>query len=147
MDIQKIENFINNGDSYTLVMLVVNNEALAAGQGNYQRIEEALDFLVALIKRKFGSGMIVTPFEGDTFLVFAPFILSKPYLMGIFDSLQQEYFDFTRANYQGKEASVGIGCITGAKQASLEELCGMAEQLIVEIWRQGKCGYKIMEND
>jgi len=146
MDIQRIEQYLSNGDPYTFIMLAVSSEALMMGKTDYQTVEEALVYLRNLLRKKFGSGMIILPFEGDMFLAFAPFVLSKNFVMGVLDSIQQEYFDFICSGYPGKEAAVSTGCIIGVKRSDLEELCYKAEKLIDCIKKQGKWGYKIIEN-
>lgn len=144
--IQKIENFLINGDPYTLILLTVESENLVTERVGYLEAEKAVRSFGKLIKKKFSSGMILIPFEEDMFIAFAPFLLDRNYMMWIFDILQQEYYEFARAQYPEKEVSIAIGCVTGTKQSTLEELCQMAEKLIESIRKQGKYGYKIMEN-
>ena len=146
MEIQKIEQYLNNGDPYTFLLLAVNSEGLVSGKTDCKKAEEMMMFLGQLLRKKFGSGMLITPFEGDLFLAFAPFVLSKSYLMGILDSVQQEYYDFIRGKYPDSCISVSAGGIIGVKQSNLEELCDKAERLIEILRKQGMCGYKIIEN-
>ena len=145
-EIMRIEEFLRRGDPYTLVLLAVDNGCLVAENTDYREAEKALKFFKGLIKKQFSSGMLITSFEEDMFLAFAPFILNQNYMMTIFDSVQQQYYDYIHAEYQGKEVSVSVGCVMGVKQSTLEELLRKAEKLTAAIKKQGRYGYKILEN-
>lgn len=147
MDVLKIEKHLNNGDPYTFALLMVDGAELPVKRQSYPDTEQMMKYFGELAKKKFSSATVLFPFEGDIYVAFAPFVLDRNHMMKVFDALQQEYYEFAQKQCSQKEHSVFIGCVTGTKQTTLEELCQKAEKLVRALRNQGRHGYKIMEEE
>lgn len=146
MDSLKIEKYLEKGDPYTFALMVVDSTELME-ERKYQETDRMLKDFGEFAKEKFSSGTILLPFEEDMFLAFAPFVLDKNHLMEKFDALQQEYYFLMQNQCPQQEPCVFIGCVIGTRRITLEELCQKAEKLVRALRKQGRYGYKIMEEE
>lgn len=144
-DIQRIEHYLENGDPYTFILLAVDNPNLLKKRNKNQNADVVVKDFLHITKSTFSSGTIITRYEEDRYVAFAPFILDKRYLMNSFEHIQQEYFEFSRKYFPEADFSVSIGCVVGMKQTELKTLYRKAEKLTCVTGTQGRYGYKIME--
>lgn len=143
--LEKIEYFLGKEDPYTFVMLTLDiGEAL---EENRQETEQLFTEFEEMLLKKLSSGTILLRFEEDVYLAFAPFILDKMHLMRVFERLQQEYSERLRDACPKRKAAVAIGCIIGERQTTLEQLSETAGKLVAALRKQGRHGYKIMEQN
>lgn len=142
---EKIEQFLEKEDPYTFAMLTLDIEAVSEESG--QKAEPLFEAFEDVLRKNLSSGTITVRFEEDVYLAFAPFILDKIQLMKVFDRLQQEYSEFIKQDCPERKTAVAIGCITGERKTTLEQLSETAEKLVVALRKQGKHGYKIMEQN
>lgn len=142
---EKIDQFLEKEDPYTFAMLTLDIEA--GFEENGQKTELLFEAFEDVLRKNLSSGAITVRFEEDVYLAFAPFILDKTYLMKVFDRLQQEYSELIKKDCPESKTAVAIGCITGKQKTTLEQLSKTAEKLVAALRKQGRHGYKIMEQN
>lgn len=65
----------------------------------------------------------------------------------IFSKLERDYCSFIENNYPKGHSSVSIGCVTGTKKCTFAQLCQITDELMYDIKKSGKRGYKIVDLD
>lgn len=145
MEVEEIEHFLCKEDPYTFALLALDIKD-SFGE-NCWETEQMLKVFEEMLHKNLSSGTILARLEEDAFIAFAPFVLDKIHLMKVFDGLQHEYSEMMQKNYPERNTAVAIGCVTGENRTTLEQLCITTEQLVDALRKQGRHGYKIMEQN
>ena len=93
------------------------------------------------------NGFTIARMGGDEFIVYSNEAISFERLQRIFILLEQEYCSFIEKNYPESHSSVSIGCVIGTNERSFQELYRIADEMMYDIKKHGKKGYKMINLD
>ena len=82
---------------------------------------------------------------GDEFVAFQVGQSTMPKLQRLYTILEQDYCSFIDKNYPESHSSVSIGCVIGNRKSDFQELYRVTDELMYDIKKHGKRGYKIIE--
>lgn len=143
--LRNMEEVLLPGASYSFAILDVDNLKLLNDLYSHQAGDHALQTFAELAKRQFGRRTLLARFGGDEFIAFVPFQLDKRFIERVFQSLQRSYCAFIEAHYPDSNSSLSIGCVTGTGTTDVNKLYQAADELMYDIKKNGKRGYKILE--
>ena len=106
-----------------------------------------MQYFVKLLKKYCDEKSIFVRLGGDEFVAFIDEKRSKQRIEFIFSKVEEEYCNFIAQNYPKSNSSVSAGCLTGTKRCTFDELCKKTDELMYDIKKHGKRGFKIVELD
>ena len=149
--LRAIEHALEHINAYAFAFFDIDNLKLLNDNYSHKVGDTALKYFVELFKSMCDKRTILARFGGDEFIAFIDAKLERTYLENLFSNLEQKYCHFIKEQYPDSESSISIGCITGyvsgKKKCNFDELCQEADELMYEIKKNGKRGYKIVEVD
>lgn len=145
--IRTVEHALEHGNSYSFAFFDIDNLKLLNDRYNHTVGDHALKYFAQLLLKHFDSHTVLARLGGDEFVAFLDGRIAKQRIESIFSKLEQDYCSFIEKNYPKSHSSVSIGCVTGTKKCTFNELCQITDELMYEIKKNGKRGYKIIELD
>ena len=145
--VRKIECALENANTYSFVFFDIDNLKLLNDVYNHTAGDHALKCFVELLLKHFDNKTVFARFGGDEFVAFFEDKQDIKRIESTFSRLEKEYCDFIEQNYPESYSSVSIGCVVGTNKRTFEELCMAADELMYEIKKNGKRGYKIKDLD
>lgn len=142
--IKRIESTLNEAGPYTFIFFDIDNLKLLNDIYSHAAGDHSLKYFAELLMKYFDSSTILSRFGGDEFVALVKNCPATNELELILSALIEEYCRFTNLNYPLSNSSVSAGCIAGTKAASLEELYRASDELMYDIKKHGKRGYKIV---
>lgn len=143
--IRIIEEHLNNEDPYTLAIFDIDNFKMINDEYNHQAGDTTLKKFTELMKQTFDKKVILARFGGDEFIAFIPKQLSIGHMTDVLQKFQNAYQQFIEENYPRSCSSVSIGCVTGKKVTTFDNLYQTADALMYQIKKNGKNGCRIEE--
>ncbi len=145
--IRAIKEALENAQKYCFAFFDLDNLKLLNDVYNHEVGDHALRFFAELLVRYFVDKTILVRLGGDEFVAFLGENMDVQRVQRIFTILEQEYCYFIDQSYPESHSSVSIGCVLGSKKCGFEELCRTTDELMYDIKKHGKRGYKIVELD
>ncbi|MBQ7956282.1 MAG: diguanylate cyclase [Lachnospiraceae bacterium] len=145
--VRTIEKALKYGDAYSLAFFDIDNLKLLNDVYNHTAGDHALKYFAELLMKHFDDRTVLTRFGGDEFVAFFRDKVERTWIESTFTQLEQEYCSFIEQNYPDSRSSVSVGCVIGTKKCAFNELCRIADELMYDIKKNGKKGYKIVELD
>lgn len=142
-----ISDALEETDKYSFMFFDVDNLKLLNDKYSHKAGDHALQYFSELLMKYFVGQTILVRLGGDEFVAFLNGKMSFQRLQRIFTILEQEYCGFIDKYYPESNSSVSIGCVLGEKKYSFEELYRITDELMYDIKKHGKRGYKIVELD
>ena len=143
--IRSVEKALKNADSYTFAYFDIDNLKRLNDEYNHSVGDHALKYFADLLKQYLGEETILARMGGDEFVAFINKKIDKQQMEFVFSNLEEKYCDFIQENYPKSKSSVSIGCLTGMGQCTFDELCKKTDELMYDIKKHGKHGYKMIE--
>lgn len=143
--IRAITDALQHSDEYCFAFFDLDNLKLLNDKYNHEVGDHALRYFSELLMRYFVEQTILVRVGGDEFVAFLDNNMKMQRLQRIFTILEQEYCSFIDKNYPESHSSVSIGCVVGNKKCDFEELYRITDELMYDIKKHGKKGYKIVE--
>lgn len=143
--VRTIEHALKYVDAYSFAFFDIDNLKLLNDIYNHTAGDHALKYFTRLLMKHFDDRTVLSRFGGDEFVAFFKDKLDKQRIESIFSKLEQEYCSFIEQNYPKSQSSISIGCVIGTKKCAFQELCQTADELMYDIKKNGKKGYKIVE--
>ena len=143
--VRTIEHALKYVDAYSFAFFDIDNLKLLNDIYNHTAGDHALKYFTRLLRKYFDDRTVLSRFGGDEFVAFFKDKLDKQQIESIFSKLEQEYCSFIEQNYPKSQSSISIGCVIGTKKCAFQELCQTADELMYDIKKNGKKGYKIVE--
>lgn len=143
--VQAIRRAMEKKTPYALAFFDIDNLKQLNDCYNHTVGDHALRFFAELLQRCFMEKAVLVRFGGDEFLAFCEGTQSQEEMEALFRALEEEYGSFIEVNYPKSQSSISIGCVIGRKKESFETLCQLADELMYEVKRSGKNGYKVRE--
>ena len=134
-------------DSYSFAFFDIDNLKRLNDEYNHAVGDCALQYFVKLLEKYCDEKSIFVRLGGDEFVAFINEKRSKQRIEFIFSKVEEEYCSFIAQNYPKSHSSVSAGCLTGTRKCSFDELCRKTDELMYDIKKNGKCGFKIVELD
>ncbi|MBQ9141827.1 MAG: diguanylate cyclase [Lachnospiraceae bacterium] len=143
--IHTIEQALKQGTAYSFAFFDIDNLKQLNDIYDHKAGDHALKHFAKLLKTHLGDQTVLARFGGDEFVAFFKDTLEKSLIHSKFSELELEYCSFIENQYPKSHSSVSIGCVTGTKKCTFNELCQIADELMYDIKKNGKKGYKIVE--
>lgn len=143
--IKAIINSLENAKQYSFMFFDVDNLKLLNDKYSHEAGDRALQFFSELLMKYFSDKTILVRMGGDEFVAFIDESLNMQRLQRIYTILEQEYCNYVDDTYPESHSSVSIGCVIGDKKYNFDELYRIADELMYDIKKHGKRGYKIIE--
>lgn len=143
--VHAIERALKDVGGYSFAFFDVDNLKLLNDVYSHAVGDFVLKHFAELLKKHFGERTILVRLGGDEFVAFFREQEEKLTLNQKFSELEKEYCGFIEENYSQSHSSVSIGCVSGTRRYTFDELYQMADKLMYDIKKNGKCGYKIKE--
>lgn len=143
--IRSVEKALKNADSYTFAYFDIDNLKRLNDEYNHSVGDHALKYFADLLKQYLGEETILARMGGDEFVAFINKKIDKQQMEFVFSNLEEKYCDFIQENYPKSQSSVSIGCLTGMGQCTFDVLCKKTDELMYDIKKHGKHGYKMIE--
>lgn len=143
--IRAIEQELKYADSYAFAFCDIDNFKQLNDVYNHIEGDAALKYFVKLLKKYFDDKTIMVRFGGDEFIAFLGEQLDKKRIETAFAKVEQAYCNYVEQNYSDSHSSISIGCVIGNKKCSFDELYERADEVMYDIKKHGKKGYKIVE--
>lgn len=145
--IRAVKEALDNAKNYCFAFFDLDNLKLLNDKYNHEVGDHALRFFAELLVRYFVDKTILVRLGGDEFVAFLGENMDVQRVQRIFTILEQEYCYFIDKNYPESHSSISIGCVLGSKKCGFDELCRTTDELMYDIKKHGKRGYKIVELD
>ena len=143
--IKAITNSLETTNEYCFMFFDVDNLKLLNDKYSHEAGDHALRFFAELLMKYFSEKTILVRMGGDEFVAFVDSSMLMQRLQRVYTILEQEYCRFVDDNYPESHSSVSIGCVIGDMKYNFDELYRIADELMYDIKRHGKRGYKIIE--
>ena len=143
--LRAISDALEETDKYSFMFFDVDNLKLLNDKYSHKAGDHALQYFSELLMKYFVEQTILVRLGGDEFVAFLNNKMTFQRLQRIFTILEQEYCGFIDEYYPESNSSVSIGCVLGEKKYSFEELYRITDELMYDIKKHGKRGYKIIE--
>lgn len=143
--VQAIEHELEYAKGYSFAFFDIDNLKLLNDVYSHIAGDAALKRFAELLVEHFDERTIFSRFGGDEFVAFFKEKLDKARIEEIFANFEKEYCSFIEENYPKSHSSVSVGCVVGTVKRSFEELCMVADELMYDIKKNGKRGYKIKD--
>ena len=143
--IRAIKEALEKAPKYCFAFFDLDNLKLLNDKYNHEVGDHALKFFTELLMRYFVEKTILVRLGGDEFVAFLGENMDVQRVQRIFNLLEQEYCYFIDKNYPDSHSSISIGCVLGSKKSDFEELCRTTDELMYDIKKHGKRGFKIVE--
>lgn len=143
--IKAIKALLENAKEYSFMFFDVDNLKLLNDKYNHEAGDQALRYFSELLVKYFSQDTILVRMGGDEFVAFFDRGTTAQRLQRIYTILEQEYCNFVDNNYPESHSSISIGCVIGDKKCTFEELYRITDELMYDIKKHGKRGYKIVE--
>ena len=143
--VRTIKHGLKYANAYSFAFFDIDNLKLLNDIYNHAAGDYALKYFADLLLRHFDDRTVLARFGGDEFVAFFKDKLDKKRIESTFSRLEQDYCSFIERNYPESHSSVSIGCVVGTKKCAFDELCRTADELMYDIKKNGKKGYKIVE--
>ena len=143
--IKAIKEALEKAPKYCFAFFDLDNLKLLNDKYNHEVGDHALKFFTELLVRYFVEKTILVRLGGDEFVAFLGENMDVQRVQRIFNLLEQEYCYFIDKNYPDSHSSISIGCVLGSKKCDFEELCRTTDELMYDIKKHGKKGFKIVE--
>ena len=138
---------ISSTKPYSFAFFDIDNLKLLNDIYNHVAGDHALKYFSDLLLRHFDDRTVLARLGGDEFVAFFKDKLDVKCIQSTFSKLEQDYCRFIEKNYPQSDSSVSIGCVVGTKKCTFDELCRTADELMYEIKKNGKKGFKIVDLD
>lgn len=143
--IKEIVKSLESAKEYSFMFFDVDNLKLLNDKYSHEVGDNALQFFSGLLMKYFSERTILVRMGGDEFVAFLDESLSMQRLQRVYTILEQEYCNYIDDNYPESHSSVSIGCVVGNQKYDFESLYRIADELMYDIKKHGKRGYKIIE--
>ena len=143
--VRAIKEALEKAPKYCFAFFDLDNLKLLNDKYNHEVGDQALKFFTELLVRYFVEKTILVRLGGDEFVAFLGENMDVQRVQRIFNLLEQEYCYFIDKNYPESHSSISIGCVLGSKKSDFEELCRTTDELMYDIKKHGKRGFKIVE--
>lgn len=145
--VRTIERALKERSAYSFAFFDIDNLKLLNDVYGHAAGDDALKYFSKLLMKNFDNQTVLARFGGDEFVAFFRSKLEEQRIMSTFSKLEQKYCNFIEKNYPNSHSSVSIGCVTGAKKCTFDELFRTSDKLMYEIKKNGKKGYRIVDLD
>lgn len=143
--VRAIKEALEKAPKYCFAFFDLDNLKLLNDKYNHEVGDQALKFFSELLVRYFVEKTILVRLGGDEFVAFLGENMDVQRVQRIFNLLEQEYCYFIDKNYPESHSSISIGCVLGSKKSDFDELCRTTDELMYDIKKHGKRGFKIVE--
>ncbi len=143
--IKAIKTILEDAKEYSFMFFDVDNLKLLNDKYSHEAGDRALRYFSELLVKYFSEETILVRMGGDEFVAFLDRGTTMQRLQRIYTILEQEYCGFVDKNYAESHSSISIGCVIGDKKCTFEELYRITDELMYDIKKHGKRGYKIIE--
>ena len=145
--VRTIKHGLKYANAYSFAFFDIDNLKLLNDIYNHVAGDHALKYFADLLLRHFDDRTVLARLGGDEFVAFFKDKLDVKRIQSTFSKLEQDYCSFIEKNYPQSDSSVSIGCVVGTKKCTFDELCRTADELMYEIKKNGKKGFKIVDLD
>ena len=143
--VRAVKNMLETVKEYSFMFFDLDNLKLLNDLYSHEAGDHALKYFSELLMKYFVAQTILVRMGGDEFVAVLGTSMTMQSLQRIYTMLEQEYCAFVENNYPESHSSVSIGCVVGNKRCGFEELYHIADELMYDIKKHGKRGYKIVE--
>ena len=143
--VRAVKNMLETVKEYSFMFFDLDNLKLLNDLYSHEAGDHALKYFSELLMKYFVAQTILVRMGGDEFVAVLGTSMTMQSLQRIYTMLEQEYCAFVENNYPESHSSVSIGCVVGNKKCGFEELYHIADELMYDIKKHGKRGYKIVE--
>lgn len=145
--INAITDALDKAEEFSFMFFDLDNLKLLNDKYSHKAGDHALQYFAELLMKYFIEPAVLVRLGGDEFVAFIDKSVISQKLQRIYTILEQEYCGFIEKNYPESQSSVSIGCVVGTKKTNFEELYRIADEVMYDIKKHGKRGYKIIELD
>ena len=143
--IKTIEKALDENTQYCFMFFDLDNLKLLNDKYSHEAGDDALKYFAELLMKYFVSSTKLVRLGGDEFVAFQVGQSTMSKLQRLYTILEQDYCSFIDKNYPESHSSVSIGCVIGNRKSDFQELYRITDELMYDIKKHGKRGYKILE--
>ena len=143
--IKAISKALNENTQYCFMFFDLDNLKLLNDKYSHEAGDDALRYFAELLMKYFVTSTKLVRLGGDEFVAFQVGHITMPKLQRLYTILEQDYCSFINRTYPESHSSVSIGCVIGNRKSDFKELYRITDELMYDIKKHGKRGYKIIE--
>lgn len=143
--VRAVKNMLESVNEYSFMFFDLDNLKLLNDLYSHEAGDHALKYFSELLMKYFVEQTILVRMGGDEFVAVLDNSMTVQKLQRIYTMLEQEYCGFIDNHYPNSHSSVSIGCVVGNSKCSFDELYHITDELMYDIKKHGKRGYKIVE--
>lgn len=143
--VRAVKNMLESVKEYSFMFFDLDNLKLLNDLYSHEAGDHALKYFSELLMKYFVEQTILVRMGGDEFVAVLDNKMTVQNLQRIYTMLEQEYCGFIDNHYSDSHSSISIGCVVGDKKCDFEELYHITDELMYDIKKHGKRGYKIVE--
>ena len=143
--IKAITKALDENTQYCFMFFDLDNLKLLNDKYSHEAGDDALKYFAELLMKYFVSTTKLVRLGGDEFVAFQAGTITMSKLQRLYTILEQDYCNFINRTYPESHSSVSIGCVIGNRKSDFKELYRITDELMYDIKKHGKRGYKIIE--
>ena len=145
--IKTIEKELDSVSAFSFAFFDVDNLKSLNDIYSHSAGDDALKYFAKVLRKCFDEKTILARIGGDEFIAFFEDKRDRERIISVFEKVEAEYCNFIENTYPESHSSLSIGCITGTKKRTFDEMYQLTDNLMYEIKKHGKKGHNIIELD
>lgn len=145
--IKTIEKALGSVSAFSFAFFDVDNLKSLNDIYSHSAGDDALKYFAKVLQKCFDEKTILARIGGDEFIAFFEDKRDRERIISVFEKVEAEYCNFIENTYPESHSSLSIGCITGTKKRTFDEMYQLTDNLMYEIKKHGKKGHNIIELD